>query len=77
MLDFVLRHLSSQFALFQFRDTGIVEFLILLLDKEPGDNTIAVEAFEILLKIQQVNHTYNDDFNIERELNDNDKKVIK
>jgi hypothetical protein len=78
VLDFILSHFKTHYELFQLRKTGLVEFLILLMaDKtKSGESSIGKQAFEILLRLQQVFLDYNDGFNYQQELNENDLKVI-
>ena len=62
IIEFIRDHFDSQYALYQFRKSGFIEFLILYLDGE-----LAELAFKLLLKIQEVTIDYNEDIDLEKQ----------
>lgn len=66
VLNFIQKHLSSKFALFKFKHSGIIEFLIIYLDTE-----LAPQCMELLMDIEKVVF----DFNEHKLLNEDDNSL--
>ncbi|CDW89296.1 UNKNOWN [Stylonychia lemnae] len=69
--SFIETHFSSQYCMYKFKSTGIVEFLIMYLDSE-----LSKQAMSLLQLMQEVSFDYNDNLNLEMFYEGDDLKMI-
>lgn len=63
ILTFLSKYFGTNFFLYQFKNSGLIEYLILYLD-----TNLAQLAFTLLLKMQDVTLNYNEDLDLNKYL---------